>query len=119
MAKVDLVVRGGTVADGSGGPLREADVAVDGGKIVAVGQIAESGREEIDARGLVVTPGFVDPHTHYDAQIMWDPAVTPSSLHGVTTVVGGHCGFTIAPMEPPHGEYLIPMLARVEGMPVD
>ena len=73
MAKVDLVIRGGTVADGTGSPLREADVSIDGGKIVAVGNVSDSGREEIAAKGLLVTPGFVDLHTHYDAQLRWDP----------------------------------------------
>src|SRR5688572_21957444 len=89
MAKIDLVIRGGTVADGSGAPLREADVAVDGGKIVAVGKIAETGREEVDAKGLLVTPGFVDVHTHYDGQLTWSERLNPSSGHGVTTVVTG------------------------------
>jgi N-acyl-D-aspartate/D-glutamate deacylase len=116
---IDLILRGGLVVDGTGAPGKQADVGVRDGRIVAVGDVDDTASRVVDCDGLVVAPGFVDPHTHYDAQIMWDPAVTPSSLHGVTTVVGGHCGFTIAPMEPPHGEYLIPMLARVEGMPVD
>jgi N-acyl-D-aspartate/D-glutamate deacylase len=116
---IDLILRGGLVVDGTGAPGKRADVGVRDGRIVAVGDVDDRASRVVDCDGLVVAPGFVDPHTHYDAQIMWDPAVTPSSLHGVTTVVGGHCGFTIAPIEPPHGEYLIPMLARVEGMPVE
>jgi N-acyl-D-aspartate/D-glutamate deacylase len=117
MAKVDLVVRGGTVADGSGGPLREADVAVDGGKIVAVGQIAESGREEIDARGLLVTPGFIDVHTHYDAQLTWAERLDPSSGHGVTTVVTGNCGVGFAPCRAEDRESLIRLMEGVEDIP--
>jgi N-acyl-D-aspartate/D-glutamate deacylase len=116
---LDLVLRNGLVVDGTGAPARRADIGVRDGRIVAVGDVEDSAAREIDCDGLVVAPGFIDPHTHYDPQIMWDPAVTPSSLHGVTTVLGGNCGFTIAPMQEPHGEYLIPMLARVEGMPVD
>jgi N-acyl-D-aspartate/D-glutamate deacylase len=116
---LDLILRNGLVVDGTGAPARRADVGVRDGRITAIGAIDDSASRVVDCDGLVVSPGFVDPHTHYDPQIMWDPAVTPSSLHGVTTVIGGNCGFTIAPMEPPHGDYLIPMLARVEGMPVD
>ena len=93
------VIRGGTVVDGTGAPGRRADVAVEGGRIVAVGENLH-GDDELDAGGHVVAPGFIDIHTHYDAQVFWDPALTPSCFHGVTTVVAGNCGFSIAPTRP-------------------
>jgi N-acyl-D-amino-acid deacylase len=117
MAKVDLVIRGGTVADGTGAALREADVAVDGGKIVAVGKVAETGREEVDARGLLVTPGFVDVHTHYDGQLTWSERLNPSSGHGVTTVVTGNCGVGFAPCRPQDRDNLIRLMEGVEDIP--
>jgi N-acyl-D-aspartate/D-glutamate deacylase len=116
---LDAVIRNGSVVDGTGAPARRADVAVADGRIVAIGDVDDLAAEVIDAFDLVVAPGFVDLHTHYDPHVMWDPGVTPSSLHGVTTVVGGNCGFTLAPMTPAAAEYLVPMLARVEGMPVE
>ena len=96
----DLVIRGGTIVDGSGNPRFVGDIAVDGGRITAVGHISVPGREEIDAAGLMVTPGFVDIHTHYDGQATWDAEMAPSSWHGVTTVVMGNCGVGFAPAAP-------------------
>ena len=116
-AQFDLVVRGGTVLDGTGSPPREADVAVQGGRIAAIGPIAGAGREEIDARGLAVTPGFVDIHTHYDGQVTWDDRFTPSSGHGVTTVLMGNCGVGFAPCRPQDRDTLIKVMEGVEDIP--
>ena len=111
----DLVIRGGTVVDGSGGPGRTADVSVSAGVIEEIGP-GLSGHEELDATGCVVAPGFIDIHTHYDAQVFWDPALRPSSFHGVTTVVAGNCGFTIAPTRPEHHDVIVRTLENVEDM---
>ena len=116
-AQFDLVVRGGTVFDGGGGAPCAADVAVQDGRIAAVGQIVGSGREEIDAKGLMVTPGFVDVHTHYDGQATWDERFSPSSGHGVTTVVMGNCGVGFAPCRPEDRDTLIKVMEGVEDIP--
>src|SRR6201996_1744876 len=113
----DLVIRGGEIADGTGGALKTADIAIRGGKIASVGNVAESGREEIDARGLLVTPGFVDVHTHYDGQAAWDQRMQPSSWHGVTTVVMGNCGVGFAPCKPEDHDRLIRLMEGVEDIP--
>src|SRR6202030_3501257 len=115
------VIRGGEVIDGTGAPRRRADVGIVGDRVVKIGVVPEEAAMVIDATGRVVTPGFVDVHTHYDAQVFWDGALTPSPLHGVTTALSGNCGFTIAPLSPDRrdGDYLMRMLARVEGMPLE
>jgi len=111
----DLVIRGGTVYDGTGAPGRVADVAVAGGVVSAIGPGLRGGAE-LDASGCAVAPGFIDVHTHYDAQVFWDPALRPSSFHGVTTVVAGNCGFTIAPTRPEHHDLIVRTLENVEDM---
>ncbi|WP_439814179.1 N-acyl-D-amino-acid deacylase family protein [Zavarzinia sp. CC-PAN008] len=116
-AQYDLVIRGGMLADGTGSPLRPADVAVQDGIIVAVGTVAGAGREEIDAKGKIVTPGFVDIHTHYDGQVSWDSALAPSSWHGVTTAVMGNCGVGFAPVKPHDRERLVELMEGVEDIP--
>jgi len=115
---LDTVLRGGLVIDGSGSAARRADVGMRDGRIAAIGEIDEEARETIDVEGKVVSPGFVDVHTHYDAQAFWDPALSPSCFHGVTTVMGGNCGFSVAPLTDESGPYLMRMLSRVEGMPL-
>ena len=114
----DLLIQGGLMVDGTGAPRVTADVAVVDGRIAAIGDLAGSeATEVIDATGKVVCPGFVDPHTHYDAQLFWDPYATPSCQHGITSVVMGNCGFSIAPLgDDSDAEYLAAMLVRVEGM---
>jgi N-acyl-D-aspartate/D-glutamate deacylase len=115
----DLLVKNGLVVDGSGAPARHADVAIAGGKIADIGSISGHSRKTIDAADLVVAPGFIDPHTHYDAQICWDGALTPSSWHGVTSVVMGNCGVGIAPCRPEAREIAMRDLVNVEAIPFE
>jgi N-acyl-D-aspartate/D-glutamate deacylase len=112
----DLVIRGGTVIDGSGDPRRQADVGISAGRVVTIGPIAESGEEEIDATGLFVAPGFIDGHAHFDAQIFWDSLGNCSSLHGVTTTIMGNCGFTIAPTPASSKDLAIRSIERAEDI---
>ena len=113
----DLVIRGGSVADGTGAPVRTADVAITDGKVTEVGRVDGPAREEVDADGALVTPGFVDIHTHYDGQATWDELLTPSCWHGVTTVVMGNCGVGFAPVAPDRHEWLIGLMEGVEDIP--
>ncbi len=119
---LDIRITGGTLIDGTGAERRSADIGIRDGRIVAIaepGALTEEARQTVDASGKVVCPGFVDVHTHYDAQVFWDGTLSPSSNHGVTTVFAGNCGFSIAPLSPDAGDYLMRMLARVEGMPLE
>jgi N-acyl-D-aspartate/D-glutamate deacylase len=113
----DLVIRGGTIVDGSGAPARTGDVAIDGGRVTSASGRAGAARREIDADGLLVTPGWVDIHTHYDGQVTWDPHLTPSGWHGVTTLVMGNCGVGFAPAKPDRHEWLIGLMEGVEDIP--
>ena len=116
---LDVLIKGGKIVDGTGAPARQADLGIRDGRIAVIGEVTEEARETIDASGKIVAPGFVDVHTHYDAQAFWDGTLSPSPYHGVTSVIGGNCGFSIAPLSPDAGEYLMKMLSRVEGMPLE
>ncbi len=112
----DLIIKGGTVVDGTGSPKYIGDIAIDDGKITAVGEISGDGQEVLDADGLLVTPGWVDIHTHYDGQATWDPLLSPSCWHGVTTAVMGNCGVGFAPVEPAHRDWMIELMESVEDI---
>ena len=113
----DLVIRNGKIVDGSGQPSFMGDIAIQGDRIVKIGLVEESGSKEIDAEGNLVTPGWVDIHTHYDGQVCWDEYLTPSCWHGVTTVVMGNCGVGFAPVRPGTEEFLVQLMEGVEDIP--
>src|SRR5471032_2467001 len=115
----DLLIKNGLLIDGTGAPARRADMTIDAGRISEVGSVSGSAKRVIDADGLAVAPGFIDPHTHYDAQICWDGALTPSSWHGVTSVVMGNCGVGIAPCRPATREIAMRDLVNVEAIPFE
>ncbi len=112
----DLIIKNGTIIDGTGLPGFKADLAVKDGRIERIGLVDGAATRTIDAEGKIVTPGFIDVHTHYDVQLDWDPIASPSMQHGVTTVLTGNCGFTLYPAKPEDVDWLAGMLTRVEGM---
>ena len=119
MPDLDLKIVGGTLVDGTGAERRRADIGVRDGRVVAVGDVPAAARQTVDAGGRVVAPGFVDIHTHYDAQVLWDPLLTVSPWHGVTTAVLGNCGFGVAPTRPQHRDLILRTLERVEARPLE
>ncbi|MDC1315647.1 amidohydrolase family protein [Pseudomonadales bacterium] len=114
---MDLIIRNGTIADGSGNPLFSADIGIAGNRITAIGALTESAQTEIDASGKIVSPGFIDPHTHFDAQLLWDGAAKPAIEHGVTTIVPGNCSLSLAPLKAEHRMKLVGMFNQIEEMP--
>ena len=115
---LDIAILGGTVVDGTGSLPTGLRCGNPGWPYRSRGTVQEDANERLDAKGLIVAPGFVDPHTHYDAQLHWDGFATPSSCHGVTSIIGGNCGFTLAPLRPEDAGYTRRMMARVQGMPL-
>lgn len=115
---LDIKIVNAQIIDGTGAPARRGDIGIKDGKIAAVGKVVDKAEQTIDASNKVVCPGFIDVHTHYDAQVFWDKTISPSCYHGVTTILGGYCGFSIAPLSRDAAPYLLRMLSRVEGMPV-
>ena len=114
----DTIIKRGQIADGTGSPLFTADIALVGDRIVAVGDIENDARTTIDAEGLIVSPGFIDPHTHFDAQLLWDGAAKPALEHGVTTIVPGNCSLSLAPLKAEHRMKLVGMFNQIEEMPI-
>ena len=115
---LDLIIRNGTIVDGTGMPGYIGDIGIQDGKIVATGSIDDSATEEVDATGLTVAPGFIDPHTHFDAQLLWDGKAKPAIEHGVTTIVPGNCSLSLAPLKAEHRMKLVGMFNQIEEMPL-
>ena len=115
----DLLIKGGTIVDGTGKPRFAGSVAIKDGRIAAIGEVDGDAEREIDATGLIVSPGFIDCHTHYDAQMFWDPAIDPATWHGITTMVVGNCGFTLAPVRPDDTSYALGLFSATEEVPLD